>query len=1119
MKINFLNALQFPLQLSRACTKGAWLLIIMTFLFAFKANAQDKKVTIKEKDKPLSEILNQIETITGYSFLVRSNDVDLNQIVSIDAKDESIKELLTTLFKSKDINFEISGKSISIFIPQKPQNKSNPSGEKRKISGIVTDPKGDPIIGASIIIKGTTIGTASDLNGKFSLDVTGDAVLKVTYIGYSPKEIAVNNQKEFKISLNEDSKLLNDVVVVGYGTQRKGNLTGSVSSVKSEKLTIAPIASTTNALGGQLPGLIVKQTNGQPGADAASLSIRGFGSALVIVDGIESSLNNLDANQIESVSILKDGAASIYGARAGNGVILVTTKRGNNQKPTITLNASMTYQGVTDMLKPASSGQRAEMERETWIQSGNPEATAPWTTAQIQKFYDGTDPAFPNTDWYKELIRDWAPQQQHNLSVRGGSEKIKYYGFLSYLDQGTMIKTNGGDFKRYNLQSNIDAKITDDLSMQLDFSAISENNLTNTRGMGVGENMWQDYWYTLPYYPAHFPDPTKVPYAYGAGTGGMHVTSNMAISGYNKNITQSLKGTLSLTYNIKAVKGLSAKAFVNYFKTYNTNKNFSRPVDLWKYEPTSKVYTLAGTNGTNASLSQSASNGSIFTQQYSLNYDNTFNNDHHITALALYESIDYVNENLSASRINFLTPSIEYMFGGSTVGMSNFGSATEMGRKSYVGRLNYSYKDKYLVETILRADASAKFSSAQRWGYFPSISLGWVMNKESFLEQFSKLDNLKLRASYGQSGNDAVGNFQYLAGYQYGATYMLGAGPQQGLVSTGLANPYLTWEKMKISNLGVDFSFLNRKLYGEIDAFYRERSGIPATRITSLPSTFGASLPSENLNNLNDRGFEFNLGTAGKMGEVSYDVSGNISWSRSKWDHYEEPEYTDPDQKRISQISGQWTDRVVGYLSDGLFTSQSQIDQLNFNQDLQGNKTLRPGDVRYKDVNKDGKLDWKDQVDIGEGTIPHWMYGFNANLKYKNFDFSALFQGAFGYYTYVNLSSTVSTVYYDNRWTTTNDNPNALVPRLGGAATDGLMSDYYYKKSSYIRLKSASLGYSLPKQWLNKIGFSQVRIYAAGTNLLTFSNLLQYGIDPEAPNVGRYYPQQRTISFGVNASF
>ena len=637
------------------------------------------------------------------------------------------------------------------------------------------------LVGATVQIKGANIATQTDANGSFTISAPSNATLVITSVGYSPEEVRVGNRSTINVQLRSSASELGEVVVVGYGTQRKSTFTGAISSVQAEQLTIAPVSNVTNALSGKLPGLITKQTSGLPGSDGAALSIRYFGGALVIVDGVEGRLENLDAGQIENITILKDGAASIYGARAGNGVILVTTKRGNNQKPTITLNTSMTNQGVTKMLKPASSGQRSEMEREAWIQSGNPEATAPWKTEQIQKFYDGTDPAFPNTNWYKELIRDWAPQQQHNLSVRGGSEKIKYYGFLSYMNQETMIKTNGGNFQRYNMQSNIDAKITDDLSMQLDFAAISENNLSNTRGMGTGGWMWQDYWSTLPYYPAHLPDPTKVPYANGAGTGGMHVTSNMAVSGYNKNITQPLKGTISLNYKIKAVKGLSAKAFVNYSKTYNTNKSFSRPVNLWTYEPTSKVYTLAGAYGTKASIGQSASNGNIFTQQYSLNYDNTFNKNHHITALALYESIDYANESITASRRDFLTPAIEQMFAGSVVGMSNNGSATEMGRKSYVGRLNYSYKDKYLLETIFRTDASAKFPSAKRWGYFPSVSLGWVISQEGFMKQFSKLDNLKLRASYGQSGNDAVGNFQYLAGLSVRSTLYPWSRPYAGL--------------------------------------------------------------------------------------------------------------------------------------------------------------------------------------------------------------------------------------------------------------------------------------------------------------------------------------------------
>jgi hypothetical protein len=391
------------------------------------------------------------------------------------------------------------------------------------------------------------------------------------------------------------------------------------------------------------------------------------------------------------------------------------------------------------------------------------------------------------------------------------------------------------------------------------------------------------------------------------------------------------------------------------------------------------------------------------------------------------------------------------------------------------------------------------------------------------MKAFSALDNLKLRASYGKSGNDAVGNFQYLSGYQYGHTYILDDAVQQGIVSTGLANPDLTWEKINIYDVGVDVSFWKRKLYGVADVFYRERRGIPATRITTLPTTFGASLPPENINSLNDRGFELQVGSAGNKGNLLWDVSGNISWSRAKWDHYEEPEYGDPDQNRIYKQSGRWTDRQFGYVSNGLFTSQQQIDDLTFDEDNQGNVSLRPGDIRYKDLNGDGKLDWKDEKEIGKGTVPHWMFGFNINLKYKNFDLSTLFQGAFGFYDYLVLThgNLPPAIVYDLRWTEANNNPNALVPRLGGASTNGLTSDYYYEKAGYMRLKVLSIGYNLPSNWMERAKLSQVRLYFAGNNLLTFDKLKKFQLDPEAPsgNAAYYYPQQKTMSFGVNITF
>jgi hypothetical protein len=387
-------------------------------------------------------------------------------------------------------------------------------------------------------------------------------------------------------------------------------------------------------------------------------------------------------------------------------------------------------------------------------------------------------------------------------------------------------------------------------------------------------------------------------------------------------------------------------------------------------------------------------------------------------------------------------------------------------------------------------------------------------------------DDLKLRTSYGSSGNDGVGNFQYLAGYRLGGiwdggTYLIGNKTAQGMISTGLANPNLTWEKIQIYNLGLDFSMWKRKIYGEVDAFYRERTGIPGTRINTLPSTFGSNLPPENINSINNRGFELQLGTSGEYRDLKWDVNGNISWSRAKWDHYEEPLYEDPDQDRIYTKSGRWIDQQFGYLSDGLFTSQEEINTLGYDQDSKGNTTLRPGDLKYLDTNDDKIIDWKDQVVIGKGTTPHWMMGLNANLQYRNFDFSALFQGAMGYYNYISVpGGLLSSIYYDERWTDEVNDPNSFFPRLGGASSNSWFSDHYYKKAGYLRLKTMTIGYNIPERWLQKYNIKQVRIYTAGMNLLTFSELRKYNIDPESPSGmgGYYYPQQRTITFGINLS-
>ena len=424
------------------------LLMFAAFVSASASSySQATKFNLNLKAVTVGDVFQKIEEKSEFVIIYNEKAIDVNRKVDVEVNDETVEKILDQIFNGDKDAYRILDRQIAIYPNEKKESPSNVNAEsnstqqKKEISGTVKDSKGIPLPGVSVVIKGTTSGTITDSDGKFKINVPSDAkTLVFSFVGMKTQEIILGNNSSFSLTLAEEAVGLDEVVAVGYGTQRKGNLTGSISAIKSDKLTIAPISSTSNALVGQLPGLIAKQSSGMPGSDAAELNIRGFGGALVIVDGIESSLDNIDANQIESVSILKDGAASIYGARAGNGVILVTTKRGQSQKPTITLNSSSTLQGITKILKPASSGQRSEMERESWIQSGQPEGTAPWSADQVAKFYAGNDPAYPNTDWYNYTFRNWAPQQNHNLSIRGGSEKISYYGFLGYTNQETMIK-------------------------------------------------------------------------------------------------------------------------------------------------------------------------------------------------------------------------------------------------------------------------------------------------------------------------------------------------------------------------------------------------------------------------------------------------------------------------------------------------------------------------------------------------------------------------------------------------------------------------------------------------------------------------------------------------------
>ena len=600
-----------------------------------KSYSQNTKLSVEFKNSSIESVLNYIESRTEYSFMYDNKKIDISREVNISAKDQTVEAILDQLFEN-EVYYKMIGKHI-IITPKEEQLSVASEQQQKSISGKIIDSTGAPLPGVSVVVKGTTTGVITDMDGKYTLlKVPENATLQFSFVGMKSQEIKVIGKTKIDITLVEETVGIEEVVAVGYGTQKKVNLTGSVSTVSSEKLTVAPVANVTNSLAGRLTGLVTKQESGKPGSDDATLSIRGFGSPLVIVDGIEASFNTLDANEIESVSILKDASAAIYGSRAGNGVLLVTTKRGNSGKPKIEFSSNWTFQGVTSMPRMTSSGQRAELIREGWLNSGKPESTCRFTQEDVDLFYAGTNPDYPNTNWDKIVLNDWAPQQQNNLSVRGGSDKIKYYGFLGYMNQKSMFKNNGGEYNRYNLQSNIDAKITDNLSIQLDLSGIIEKKLFPWRDENT--DIWQDYWTTEPFWSPTLPNGNL---AYGgAGTAiGIHYMSNMDLMGYNKFDISNLKGTLSLKYNFSQIKGLSAKAFANYYQKYTFQKYFNHFADSWSYNHSNDSYTQ-WSSATPATLIHQIYRDQVLTGQFSLNYDNTIANKHHITGLALYEVIN-----------------------------------------------------------------------------------------------------------------------------------------------------------------------------------------------------------------------------------------------------------------------------------------------------------------------------------------------------------------------------------------------------------------------------------------------------------------------------------------------
>lgn len=1104
-------------------------LSLMLSLSAFAANADAQQVSVTVSNAKVKTVLNSISDQTGLSLAYSAQVVDLNRKVSLNFVNTEVSEVLNAMFGNTAIGYEIKDGKIYLFKAAE-KTTALANQQKKIITGTVVDPNGEAVIGANVLVKGTTNGTITDMDGKFSLEVPEGAMLLVSYIGYGDYETKVGNQSNLSITLKEDSQALDEVVVVGYGTQKKISAVGSISAVKAKDLVQAPVSNVSNALGGRLPGLISSQVSGEPGLDNASINIRGFGNALVIVDGVESSIGALSANEIADITILKDASAAIYGSRAGNGVILITTKRGNIGKPKIELNATFSWQQPTIYPKKLTAGEYTRFMYEKDVRANVDPSKYAYPLSEVQKWEEGLTPDYQSTDWWDFLMKKFAPFQQYNLSTTGGSEKIKYYISYNRSDQSGILKSNSYKYSTNNFRSNIDAQINKNFSILGDISAMISNINTPPREQ---EWIWQDIANVLPTWHATLPDPTKIPYT---GNVTSIVASTSDKGGYKKKNYFQFSSKLMFTYKLPWIKGLEAKAMINYQRNTNETKYWMKGYDMWKYNWENDSYTKEG-SAWQTRLNEGWNSENKFTSNIGLYYEQKFN-EHSISAMLLNEIIQSSGKDINGGTDGFLGDNIDYLFAGSDSSDRISGGAWENGRVSYVSRINYNFKSKYIIEASMRYDGSAVFAPGKRWGFFPSLSTAWRISEEAFFDKLDFVSNLKLRLGVSKSGYDGIGNFQYITGYNTSASGVVDNKIISGIRESGLANPDITWEKLNLYNAGIDYGFLDEKIYGSLDLFYRYRYDILATPIATMPSTFGANLPQMNLNSVSNRGFELVLGHRNKINEFSYDLKANISFARERNEHIEEPSYSDPDEKRIKQKSGQWSDLIWGLETDGLFTSQEEIDNYPVILDSRegfGNSLVKPGQIKYVDQNGDNKIDWRDQVVIGRKasiqriipndvtsgnqyvniTAPEFMYGFDFSARYKNIDISFLFQGGAGFSTWVWAND--YTVYH-NSWTEENNDPNALFPVQGpeGAAVTGGVPDYNLVNVKYLRLKTLNIGYTIPEKYLQAL---KLKVFLSGYNLLTFSNLNKYQMDPEAPDGGCYYPQQRVFTVGLNVSF
>ncbi|WP_052272825.1 TonB-dependent receptor [Flavihumibacter solisilvae] len=1092
-------------------------MLLLACCLQVSANSYSQKITLSERNAALEDILNKIEKQSGYTFAYTHSLMKNAKRSTIKVKDVSLEHALNLCFSEQPFTYIIIEKTIVV----QPHKQEAPKKEELpvpiEIKGTVATENGSPLAGASVKLKGSDKGTVTDLNGNFVLQIPEEGGrLQISYIGHETTELYVTQAGSVKVVLKLAESKVEEVVIVGYGTQKKLNLTGSLSSVGSKAIEDRPVTNTVNALQGTMAGVTVTTTNGQPGRDNGTIRIRGIGTLsnsdpMVVVDGVIASINEVNPNDVENVTVLKDAAsAAIYGSRAANGVILITTKRGKKGQLQVNYSGYIGKQDVHRLPDFLPSWQQAQLYNEALANEGK---SPKWTDDDIQKFKNGSDPTHPNTDWLDLFYTEPGYQQNHYMSVGGGDGKTQYMFSLGYFDQDGNVK--GTNYKKYSTRFNINSKISEKFTVTANLAyrhaPFSEPVSTYATGFSQIVRMINRVSNTVPYkYPNG---------AYGYVADGSPMAWLEAGS-FNKTKGDILTTNFGADWEI--IKGLHFRPAIAYRANSSRRQQFVKDIQYYS-GTTGEPTKYQGPNN----LIESSDKTSYTNLQAILEYQKNIARNHHVGILVGATQEHEIYNYLYAYRQGFLNNTLTELNAAPKDGQQNEGYSREWALQSYFGRLNYDYKGRYLFEADLRRDGSSRFAPENRWAVFPSFSAGWNISKEKFFDRLlPAVNSMKLRGSWGQLGNqNVVGYYPTFSSISPGVNYSFNQTLASGIAPKNGANADIQWEATTTTGIGLDAAFLQNRLEFTADYFQRKTTDI----LLNLPvgAVYGLTAPYQNAGSVSNRGWEFSSRYRNNYKSLSYDVSANVSFIKN--------EVTDLKGSGPYISGGTFTEvgypinSLYGYISDGIFQTQEEID----NHATQSGGKIEPGDLKYRDISgpqgkPDGVIDGNDRTYLGT-YFPEVTYGFTLGAQWKGFDLSIFFQGAGGVKVASgNLVGEVGpdvnkpTSVYLDRWTP--DNPSASFPRLSYGykqnSPTSNPSSFWVKNASYLRLKNLMLGYNLPTSLISKAGLKNVKIYYSGQNILTLTNFYKW-IDPEIGSTGSInsYPQVVVNTLGINVSF